>query len=382
MWNDEARDRRDACVGCRVPVRCSPGRMMAIACLLLPVALLLNPASGQEGMPEMSVRELADLVESYQNRFSRLHATASVTYGTSPGNDVLRGKFVPKQPAYSVNMESALDLENNREYFRQNQLTQGKHDKTTCAFDGRIGTRLVGGDDRRPEMIGTIELGRPMELAPDKAHHMYPAEIAYWPIPGTNIAEVLRSAKASEVGRETVDGLECYRVTVLRQEATSVSHEGKTYLAKRNALYRFWLSPQRNMLPVRVDILAQKSAEDMEGEPRIIRQQSDFREFQPGLWFPFASRRCRIWKGKEPTVTELRIDELAMNGDVTVPARIEFPTGTHVTDSIRGVKYRAGAFYVGAPLRVLLWIVGGLCAGVLIFLMLRWRGGRNEASRA
>lgn len=293
-------------------------------------------------LPAIEVRGLADLVASYETRISKLQTKASLVYGTAPGDNVTHGSFTPNDPPYSLTQESALDLVNSAEYVKQRQLTQGQYDNAESAFDGKIGTRLIGGDDRRKEMLGRLTEKRPLELSYDEVHHPRPAEAAYWPIPGRSLSEMIRTGSNVQIKNDVIDGMSCYSVTILSDKVVTFSHEGKTMTGKANQLYRAWLAPSRNMLPVRFDSLSQTSADDMEGTPTVIRYQSDFREVEPGIWFPFASRRCRMWVGMEPTVTAMTVEEVKVNDKAEVTTRIDFLGGTHMTDEITGIKYRVG----------------------------------------
>ena len=108
-------------------------------------------------------------------------------------------------------------------------------------------------------------------------------------------------------------------------------------------LHRLWLAPDRNDLPVRIDRLHDLDLAELRGVPYVIERQSDFREVDPGLWFPFRSRRYQVFSDKAPLVIETRVESVAFNGCAAVPDRVEVPAGTHVSDAVLGLTYQRGA---------------------------------------
>jgi hypothetical protein len=305
--------------------------------------IVLGMAGGAQGeLPKMTVTELADLVQSYQNRIRQVRTKYLLVYGTVREGGVADGPFVPQSPEWSVSAEWGQDYSKDSQYLREDLLLQGKHHITECAFDGKTGTRLVSHESESYALSGRIVQGPPEELRVGESHYPCPSEMTYWLAMGHDIPTLLRKGKNVEIREEVMEGLVCYRVTVLTETPRVITYQGKQVTGIGQDLRRLWVAPERNMLPVRIEDLGSRHPGDMEGKLRVVQRQFDLREIEPGVWFPFKSRRWWTVPSGDPTVSELTIESVALNEKADVPARVTFPQGTGMTDEIAHLKYRVG----------------------------------------
>lgn len=190
--------------------------------------------------------------------------------------------------------------------------------------------------------------GPPDKLRIDKPRDWRPQEVAYWPIQNYSLADIIRKAEKIIIESDEIAGRPCYKTTFLFESKMTMVSKGKETETIFPWYYRAWLAPDLNMLPVRFERLRQNRDDPREinkdAEPEIIRQQSDFREVAPGIWFPFISSHVHIWPKESPPpfVFVVNIKQILLNEDAAVPARVQFPEGTHVTNLVAGVKYTVG----------------------------------------
>ena len=308
------------------------------------MTLILSFSTSEAALPSLTTTELADFVESYQKCINRAQFKYTLTYGSLKKGDISKGIFIAKSPAWSVDAESAVDFTKGIEYIHEDQLSKGKHYVEESAFDGKIGTQLSSSEPGSDEWIGKIVKGPPRMLRSEGRTRWRPEEVAYWPIPGYDMANIIRKATKIRIESDEIDGRLCYKVTFLFRTEKVIEHEGKKMTANLGSIYRVWLAPDLNMLPVRFERLRpdRDNPDDMIGEPAVIRQQSDFRELSPGVWFPFRCSHIRTWTNREPQAIIINVNEIALNEDASVPARVQFPKGTRMTDEITRLKYTVG----------------------------------------
>ena len=293
---------------------------------------------------ELDPEHLADLIESQQSAVSRFAAEYKLSYGTVEGDRPLESRFQPLTPSYEVIGAVAVDTTTDAIHVRQSEdlFGPGQHATKEYLFTGATGTSLYPVPGQLSQHQAEVEPRRPEELAANYGGHMRPEEWSYRPVLGQNLADVVRSAKHVEVDREIMQGHNTLRVTLLVGSDTAVNVDGSAKLGKRYSLHRVWLVPEYNMLPARIDLLRQQHFGDLEGLPITTRIQSDFHEVQPGLWFPFSARSYHFYSNKPATVVDAKVQAVHFNTDVQIPDRLNFPLGTHVTDTIAGMKYRPG----------------------------------------
>jgi len=352
--------------------------MMRFVMRLCGVAVLLCAAlvvAGRKQIAQESspLLELADALDRHASRIERFRAEYTITEGTVEGwvkeglsvEDALSRRFVAREsPAYIVTAEFAVDFRQNHEYYKQRQPLndRSKYRNIEMAFDGQVTMHVIRDD---PDRVGsgTVAKGRIEELDPAKVGRPRPTDVWYWQVATGggdgwtgNLADAFRGAVAHRIAEESYNGIACVCVSLIRKELwTSVQHDGETAQGVRKVAWRYWLSREHNLLPVRIDKLDSSreyvdpdgdvvvTDEDFNGEVVVSFIQSGFREIKPGVWVPMMSRSFRFWPsfwGEPPAVSETRIDTVLINDGVSVPARIVFPVGTVVSDEVAGTRYR------------------------------------------
>ena len=117
--------------------------------------------------------------------------------------------------------------------------------------------------------------------------------------------------------------------------------------------YRYSLFPDYNMLPLRIERLRKN------GTVRIRYDQSDFREIQPGVWYPHSSVRYHLRRDNPPIVIKMKIEEVEMGDEVEIPAELPFPTGAIVRDDAADTK------------RLVIAAIAAVCGLILVVLFLK-----------
>lgn len=308
------------------------------------ITMFFSSSAAEAALPTLTTTELADLVQSYQGRIERVQFRYALVYGSLKDGDVSKGLFTPLSPAWIVNAESALDLGKGIEYIREEQISEGNKFIEECTFDGKLGMQLKTFKPGSNEWIGRIMERPPRKLRPEGRNRWRPEEVAYWPIPGYDLASLIRTAKKAKIESDEIDGWPCYKVTLRRVIETTAEYKGKQVPVKIDRLHRAWLAPDLNMLPLRFERLQpnKNTPDDMDGNIADIRRQFDFREVAPGIWFPFRCRYFRTWTNREPIAIEITMNKVSLNEDAVVSSRLSFPHSTYLTDEIKHLEYIVG----------------------------------------
>ena len=180
-------------------------------------------------------------------------------------------------------------------------------------------------------------------------HHPRPGDVTFWGIPGRDLAYALGSMSNGQVSRATIDGNAVYQVTL--RGVVEYSSQPRAGPVERS--YRYSLSPDYNMLPVRIEHLRSN------GEVKIRYDQSDFREIEPDLWYPFASIRYRVWPDHAPIVIKMKIKKVLVGDRVEIPTELPFPTGTIVHDKVAETQ------------RLVIAAIAAVCGLVLVAFFLK-----------
>jgi len=132
------------------------------------------------------------------------------------------------------------------------------------------------------------------------------------------LGSLLAAGKGTFDGYETMNGIDCPKVSVERAPGVFVT---------------VILDPEHGYLPV--------VAED--GKQTFYLHVRTFREFHPSVWIPDLGESHTYDQGKVYDTKEWRIVEVALNRDLpTSLFRPNIPKGTLVVDSLRGDYYRQG----------------------------------------
>ena len=314
-------------------------KLVIFVCSLLTLTLVLSQAYAS--LPPLTRSELADLVLSYQSRIDRIRVKYTATYGSLKDNQVSKGLFIPDSPQFIVNLDSASDFDKGIEYLREEQADEVDYE---CSFDGKTGMQLT----RLPSirLTGRIMARKPRKLKPEGTDRWRAEEAAYRPIEEHDLATIIRDAKNLKIEFDHIDGQPCYKVTLLFSTKRIIEVKGKQKVGELPRFYRLWLAPEFNMLPVRFERLRQNKDDpfkiNLDEQPSVIRQQSDFREVAPGIWFPFHWKYIHTWRDHKPAAVQVDVNTVAVNQDAVIPSRVSFPRGVFVIDEIKGLKYRVG----------------------------------------
>ena len=301
-------------------------------------------AAGAGVLPPLSQSQLADAVEARQNRLRRFDGNYTITYGTMQGDGASSAVFVPKSPPIRVTGRYAFDRSANHEFIEERFETGSGLQELQAAFDGKVGTRLGNGGPGSQSYLGDIASGLPRELAPGYAGHWRPSQSLYRPVGGNDLADMIRQAKRIAIVPDDSAAGGAYRVTLTVEESRTITWEGAQRPATRIEIYRLWLDPERGFLPARFEHLMMRDRSDIENLAGIVtyeRVTTGWTEVEPGLWFPSAISAGRPGR-TEDLVARVVIDSLRVGAEADVPEHVAFPDGTHVTDAVAQIKYRAG----------------------------------------
>ena len=312
------------------------------------IILIFCFSDSEATLPSISASEMADLLETYQKNINRAQFKYTITHGSFKDDDISKGIFIPKFPAWTIETESGVDFVTGVEYIREDMFSNGKHYIRESAFDGKIGTQFNSSAPGSDQWKGLIRQGPPTKLQVDKPKDWRPREVSYWPIDGCALSEIIRKSKNIKIESDEIAGHTCYKTTFLFTSKATLLVNGKQKEVFLSRFYRAWLAPDLNMLPIRLERLRQndhktRTIMNEDAEVEVIREQSDFREVAPGIWFPFSSSQVHIFTNRPaPFVFMVNTKEVNVNENAIVPARVRFPKGTQVTDYIENVKYTVG----------------------------------------
>jgi len=317
-----------------------------LSAVLVGVMVMTQSGSGAEttGLPPLTQSQLAAALEAQQNRLGRLESTYNITYGTMRGSDPGNAVFVPDAPPLRTSARYGYDRSENHEFVQEETETSVGLVVRSAAFDGKVGTCLRS-DPNSEAYSGDVTSGPPEELRPGYVGNWRPSQSLYWPVGGTDLAEMVRRAKRIAIVPSDTTAGQAYRVTLTVDESRIVSFEGSRRPATRIEMYRFSLVPARGFLPARFEYLQPRNRSDLEaldGSVVYERVTSDWRQLESGLWFP--SEILAIQHQKERArVARIVVNDVRLGADANIPERVPFPDGTYVTDEVVHLKYRVGA---------------------------------------
>lgn len=116
-----------------------------------------------------------------------------------------------------------------------------------------------------------------------------------------------------------------------------------------NAHWRVWLNPDRNFMPVKLNLWFSRGA----GEAHSLDIDNDLREVSPGVWAPVRSLIRVFYKdekspfhGKNTFICELKVIESQSKFNVEIPDslfEVKIPNGMTVSDMARNAVYTQGS---------------------------------------
>jgi hypothetical protein len=309
-------------------------------------ALHFLAAPPAKELPPLNRQGLITLIESGQGRIRQARAVFFIRYGSvAPSGDPATAPFVPDPSGYLEAAESAFDTGSRSVFLHHERPLPGKDDVLTDEFlyDGKTGWHL-GQLIANPKIwVAEITIGWPREMGPDRGTVLRADEITCHPILAESLAAVIRRAHEIDIAPDAVRGHPAYKVT-MSVLTDALDNKGRTTPGKKLSRHRVWLAPDRGMLPLRVEalplVVGSKPGTSMpDDEGRVFFEPSDFRQIGPDVWWPYKVRKCLLPLNARPIVVEMTFETVAINEKASVPTRLDFPVGTHVTDLVKGLKY-------------------------------------------
>jgi hypothetical protein len=353
----------------------------SIRLLLTAAAVLTAPAAGayaQDG-GSISKEDFISLLETAAPGVKTLAARYSVSVGSKKVLDdqsvkinyqlytpeflkftesVLKLPVKEDPDSHVTHIETWMDLESGRQFLKSNDLQDGVPVFWEMQFDGKEVKTLetikakdgkpagdqkpnIGATKVRPkrDVLGRITTTLPGKLA--FSEDWRPEDVTYLPFMGRSLLYAVKHAHKLRVTSGTLDDRPVIVATLLGGLDQPMVYQGLAFVAQPMRLYRYWLSPEKGMMPVRIDALHYRN-EDLDGVPYRVQIPSDFRELEPGKWFPHKTRVYQIATNAAPKVAEATIEFVAINQNAPSPKPLEFPASAFVTDEVRGVQYVAG----------------------------------------
>ncbi|REJ88648.1 MAG: hypothetical protein DWQ34_21785 [Planctomycetota bacterium] len=149
-----------------------------------------------------------------------------------------------------------------------------------------------------------------------------------------HLIEMLRSSRKHRViyeGDDLIDGLLCHRIRRDRMDEDGSTHTGR-YI---------WICPERNYIPLRVEWFQANRNGRL---PSSLKWADNFRELEPGIWFPmqWTTLKCRAIDGETVAEKHLivdwredwRVTSVSLDPQVDLPdlpqAPIPLPEGVEV----------------------------------------------------
>ena len=337
-------------------------------CLVL---CLLSLVSVAAGLPDITGKELAGLLQSQENRIQSFQ----VKFKLNQGKYSEKGELVP---GVIIDCEYAHDIGKGHRFFHEKWVKEDIDRK--YAYDGKVGTHLILKQPGDPPgvMYGTI-MPRVPEQFSDRALWK-PEWSGYGFIKGFDtLSSAIRNALKVEVTTEKSDGNGLlYKVkfeVATGEKIKFVDADGETKWADYGKTYVAWLLPQMGFRAVKIEGLS-----GWRGKTNVICNASDFREISPGIWLPF---RIEKYSSRRSRGSLIEIDTIAINEKASVVSRLEFPLGTYMEDEIAGIEYqvRGGLRSVqldGLPKTSTLYLVIGLLliSGTSILIFCKYHRGK------
>lgn len=296
-------------------------------CLVL---CLLSLGSIAAGLPDITVKELVDLIRLQENRIQSFQ----IKYRLNSGEYSEKGELVP---GVIIDCEYARDISKEHRFFHEKWVKEDLDRK--YAYNGKTGTNLtLKLPDEPGRMYGKIMPEIPEQFSdralwkPDWSGYGFDLE-GY-----DTLSSAIRNALKVEVIKEKSNGDELYKVMFEVAEATGekikfVDKDGATKWRPFGNTYVAWLSPQMGFQAVKIEALNGWHGE----KTHYVCSATDFREISPGIWFPY---RIERYGSRRNRGSLIEIEDIAINEKASVVSRLEFPTGTHVEDEIAGIDYR------------------------------------------
>lgn len=317
-------------------------RLLAFACLFPPLAAgLARAGDAPEDRMADIVRNVRANEELYKNR------EVIVDY-----------RYALVDPEYFVG-GFVKSTRGNYRVVLQDGLSYVKRFLPQPTFNGRNGNanRLQGWDG---EVTRAVEQDAYCNLIKGKRNDDYcfyiinPHTLPLWSSPSwlafpladyLTGGEAVRSQKAAGkmnvktayLGEEIVDGLVCSKVRCVtwREGFDEPSADEGPY-------HDVWLATERNYIPVLVKVYA----EGMGEVPIEVRSSSDFREVEPGIWYPHRFDAvvydwAEYVENKELVLSchhayTVKFVDLHPHYDISLFRDIEFPKGLPVYTIVNG----------------------------------------------
>jgi len=304
-------------------------------------AVVLMCVSQIGSLPEIDLEQLADLVEMQQLQYKRVHTKYDLIYGAGDKENVYDGEFVHTEKDFSISADLTIDYHSEAQFLEELRLTGDQRHTFKSRYDGNISRQLDILESTKPgasrELLGLVRQTKLSYLRVETPHHPRPGDVTFWGLPDLDLASALRAAEKAQLSTELVGGKAVYRATFDLVVKHVVERGGEQEVSTRRKRYRYSLSPEYNMLPLRIEMLTSDGAV-------ILRyDQDDFQEVVPGLWYPFSSTRYHVFVDRGPIVIKMKIHDVDLGDHVDIPAELPFPSGTKVQDMVSGIRYTVGS---------------------------------------
>jgi hypothetical protein len=251
----------------------------------LPIVVALFATSlTAEG--QTTLESIIDNVKANEALYANFDTEAVLTFtlGESEG----------KEPAYMISRSEAIVqsvVQNGRTYFRRSEETRDKGDQRHVygrleGFDGKT-TRVVARHESVGEtgVVANIIDGRAPQQAQLHAHSLMLRQTANVDFPlsaylsGTKSVKSYSSYKnfnvtVEVVGRENVEGLDCWKLRIFTWSDGAKPSSGDTRL--------LWLAIEKNYLPVRTEGYSPRANGKLVEKGTV----DGFTELSTGIWFP------------------------------------------------------------------------------------------------
>ena len=321
-------------------------------------------------LPSVTREQLADLLELEESRIQAFH----VEYRLTQGDYSETGELVPD---VIIDCEYAHDIGKGHRYLHEKWVKDDLERK--YAYDGKKGTKLslkLPGDPGHT-------YGRIMPKVPEMLNDQAiwkPDWSEYGFIQGYDrLSTAVRKARKVEVTSEELNGEEVYRVGFIatgEKEKLTDPRSGKTVWITKTDEYIAWLSPNKNLRPLKIAELTLNMVGVPNGQLKYMCIASDFRQINPGIWVPYRLERSSIQRRKGRVI---EVNTFAINEQVLVPSRLKFPPGTYMKNEKWGIEYRAGRALLTLGLEsvtktLAVHLILGLLfiSGILIFIYYKY----------